>query len=402
MQKLCLENPYIGEFTAEIVNVVEKNEEYHIELDNTYFFPGSEVMPFDTGSINASKVTRVYEDNGKILHVVEVKPIKIHRVKCIIDMESRSDYMRQYLGIHILSMALSELFSVSIKSFNIGQISSYVEIDKNIESSDISLIDERINKIIDNNLNIETLYLTKAEAKKLIQKKLPAMQEERLRVIKIGTESIFVCSEMNLHSTIEARAIKITGITKNKTGSRIEFISGNRTVTDYLEKSQIINKISKLMSCEINSIEDRIEKLSSELKNANSERSSLKAEVADYEVKNIINSCEPVNDVRIIMKVHEFIDVKHINLLASKLTAFPNVIVLFGIKSDDSTLLLFMKSKNMKIISMNALLKDAISLIDGNGGGSEYSAKGGGKSNNNLVPCLEYAYKKVKESVMTL
>ena len=45
---------------------------------------------------------------------------------------------------------------------------------------------------------------------------------------------------------------------------------------------------------------------------------------------------------------------------------------------------------------MNELLKDAITLIDGKGGGSPLQAQGGGKNNNNLESALNYAISKIK------
>jgi alanyl-tRNA synthetase len=77
----------------------------------------------------------------------------------------------------------------------------------------------------------------------------------------------------------------------------------------------------------------------------------------------------------------------------------PKVIVLFGVKSEDKANLLFMCSKDLTIISMDALLKDAITLIDGKGGGSAFSAQGGGKNNNNLDSSLDYAYSKIKSHI---
>ncbi|MNN38346.1 hypothetical protein D3C81_1523390 [compost metagenome] len=48
---------------------------------------------------------------------------------------------------------------------------------------------------------------------------------------------------------------------------------------------------------------------------------------------------------------------------------------------------------------MNLLLKDAISLIDGKGGGSTFSAQGGGKNTNNLDSTLDYAFMKIKNTL---
>jgi len=49
---------------------------------------------------------------------------------------------------------------------------------------------------------------------------------------------------------------------------------------------------------------------------------------------------------------------------------------------------------------MNSLLKDAITLIDGKGGGSDFQAQGGGKNNNNIESTMEYAYRRVKDSII--
>jgi len=61
-----------------------------------------------------------------------------------------------------------------------------------------------------------------------------------------------------------------------------------------------------------------------------------------------------------------------------------------------------MCSKDLKILRMDSLLKDAITLIDGKGGGSEFSAQGGGKNNNNLDSSLDYAYNKIKDNLSNL
>lgn len=44
---------------------------------------------------------------------------------------------------------------------------------------------------------------------------------------------------------------------------------------------------------------------------------------------------------------------------------------------------------------MSDLLKDAITLIDGRGGGSKFLAQGGGKNSSNLQGVIDYALRKV-------
>src|SRR5690242_4759259 len=104
-QKLYYEDQYIKEFTAEIIEIIEKDTEFHIQLDKTAFFPGGGGQPCDIGTIEGSIISSVYEKNGNIYHVSNKKPIKIHKAKCKIDWAFRFDGMQQHLGQHILSSA---------------------------------------------------------------------------------------------------------------------------------------------------------------------------------------------------------------------------------------------------------------------------------------------------------
>ena len=49
---------------------------------------------------------------------------------------------------------------------------------------------------------------------------------------------------------------------------------------------------------------------------------------------------------------------------------------------------------------MNKLLKDAIKLIDGKGGGSKFTAQGGGKNNSNLESLMDYAIMKLEKEII--
>ena len=40
MKKLYYENPYINEYKTEIIDIKEKNEKYHVILEETIFFLG--------------------------------------------------------------------------------------------------------------------------------------------------------------------------------------------------------------------------------------------------------------------------------------------------------------------------------------------------------------------------
>ncbi len=399
MEKLYYENPYKKEFTAEIINVMEKDNKYHVELDKTYFYPYNNAQPNDIGYINSANVIYVYEEDGKIYHVLSLKPLKIHKVKCTINWERRYDYMQRQLAQHIISACFAQLLNANILDVNLGDDYSYIDIDKIITIDEAKTIENMANKIISDNINVEILYLTNSELKKLSLKKTHSKSNEKIRIVKIGDIYVNRCDGLHTNSTIEIQVIKISNFSKHQNGTRIQFICGSRAVSDYLLKYEWIEKMSKILHCSDVDVLCKVEGLKDELNKAVSEKAALKTQVAEYEVQDMLNSSENIKNIRLLKSIYSNVDSKYINLLASKLVSFPNVIVLFGIKFEDKTQLIFMCSKDLNIISMNSLLKDAITLIDGKGGGSDFSAQGGGKNNNNLASSIDYAYNKIKDFI---
>ena len=224
---------------------------------------------------------------------------------------------------------------------------------------------------------------------------------EKIRIVKIADIDINPCCGIHPSSTIEVQLIKVIKFEKCKNGIRIEFICGARAVSDYILKHEAMEKMCKLLSCNNAAVLSEVERLSGELNKALTEKRALKAEVAEYEVQNMLSSAPKIEDIRVLKYIYDNGDLKYTNLLATKLVSAPKVIVLFGVRSNDRANLLFMCSKDLNMISMNSLLKDAISLIDGKGGGSDLSAQGGGKNNNNLDSSLDYAFSKIKDYIIS-
>jgi len=77
-----------------------------------------------------------------------------------------------------------------------------------------------------------------------------------------------------------------------------------------------------------------------------------------------------------------------------------NSVAIFAVELKDKVNLIFSCSDDIKDkIHMGNLLKDTIKLIDGNGGGSQTFAQGGGKNNGNVESALDYAYMKIEKLV---
>jgi Ser-tRNA(Ala) deacylase AlaX len=249
--KLYYEDQYIKEFSAEIINIIEKDGEFHIELDKTAFFPGGGGQPCDKGSIEDSIINSVYEKDGIIYHVSNKKPIKIHKSKCKIDWEFRFDGMQQHLGQHILSSAFLELFDANTVSFHLGKDFCTTDVDKFLSDEELEKVEELVNRNIFLARPVEFLTPSKSELKKLSLRRVPDIdfKETTLRVVKVDDIDTTACCGLHPRSTLEVQMLKIGRKEKAKGNMRVEFLCGKRAVDEALRKFRFSSKICKNLSC---------------------------------------------------------------------------------------------------------------------------------------------------------
>lgn len=399
MEKLYYTNQYIRDFTAEIIEIKEVENKYHVLLDKTAFFPGGGGQFGDLGKIENDDVISVYEDGKNIYHVLDKKPIKIHKVKCSIDWDRREDGMHQHFGQHVLSGCFFKTFNANTTGFHLGNEYSTVDIEGNLEEDKIREIELFANEIIRQNIQVETLLPTKKELKKIwLRRDLPNTDEE-IRVIKIGDLDTNACCGVHPKSTGELRMIKIKKWEKHKSSTRIEFLAGKRAVDEVLKRDIYLTKICRYLSCSEEDAINGIVNLNNKVEEALSKKRKIEEVVANYQVKEMIENANKINTTSVIKKVYDNEDLKYVNKIANKITEGENNIALFAVKFEDKINLIFACSKNLKNINMGNLLKDAISLIDGKGGGSQVLAQGGGKNNGNLEATLDYAFMKLEKTL---
>lgn len=400
MEKLFYTDKYSREFIAEIEEVIEKDDKFHIVLDKTAFFPGGGGQFCDLGQIENVDVIDVYEENGVIYHVTEKKPNKIHRAKCKIDWKRRQDGMHQHLGQHVLSGCFFSLFNANTTGFHLGAEVSTVDIKGNLDEATIRKAEEFANEIIDEDREVKSFVPDKKELKKLnLRRDLPKTNEE-IRVVTIDDLDINACCGVHPNSTGELRMIKIRRWEKHKDSTRIEFLAGSRAVKDALKKDKVVTEICRYLSSNEEEAIKSIKNLNEQIKELNSENKNIREELANYEIKEMIENAEKVGSYSIIKNIYEKENVKYVTKLATKLTESDNIITLMFVKDEEKVNFIFAASKNIKNVNMSNLLKDSISLVDGRGGGSPYQAQGGGKNNNNLESAIDYALMKAKQQLI--
>ena len=399
MRKIYYEDQYKKEFVAEVEAIEEIDDKYHVKLNETAFFPGGGGQQNDLGFIEKIPVVDVYEKNGEVYHVLEKKLIKIHRVKCSIDWARRLDGMQHHLGQHVLSGCFYQLFNANTVSVHVGKEIATVDIQGILTEEQIRQAEIKANDCIRENIKVEMLTPTKSELKKIkVRRDLPNTDEE-IRIVKIGDLDINACCGVHPSSTLDLGIIKIKKWQKHKGNTRIEYLVGNRAFNDYLKVDNFSNDICKYLSCGKDDVINTINNLSNHIKELSDENKSLNIKLSDYQIIEMLESSEKIKDISIIKNIYKDTDMKNLIKLADRITERSKAIVLFALVQDDKANMIFKSSAQVKDVSMNDLLKDAISLIDGRGGGSHNQAQGGGKNNSNLKSAMEYAVMKINKQL---
>lgn len=398
MEKLFYIDSYIKNFTAEIEEVKEVDDKFHVLLNKTAFFPGGGGQYCDLGTIDNINVLDVYEENDKIYHVLEKKPNRIHKVKCEIDWDRREYGMQHHFGQHIISACFNNEYKAKTVGFHLGKDFSTVDIEGLFKEEDILKIEKMCNEIIKENITVEFLNITKKEAKKLKIKEDLSKLGDNIRIVKIDDIDMNLCCGVHMKNTLDLRVIKIKKFEKYKKATRIEFLCGTKAIEEMLKRENYLNKICKLLSSNEEDAYKSIERLNNKLNEVNKENRRLEEIISNYEVKEMIESAEKINNMNVIVKVYENKTMNYMNKIANKIIEKENNIGLFALKNDDKLNLLFACSKNLEKMDMNILLKDSIKLIDGKGGGSKVLAQGGGKNNSNLDSLFDYVKIKIKSN----
>ncbi|WP_432409247.1 alanyl-tRNA editing protein [Wukongibacter sp. M2B1] len=392
--KLFYKNPYIKEFNADILKIVEKDDMFHLELNQTAFYPEGGGQPSDIGSIDNIEVLHAYEAGENIYHVVNQLPSKLDNIRCHINWEQRFDHMQQHLGQHILSAAFEKLHDANTIGFHLSSNTLTIDIDKVLSRDDITKVEYFANQLVFNDLSVEILYPSEEELASLPLRKPPTVLEN-VRIVKLDDLDYSPCCGTHPNRAGEVGLIKIKKVEKHKSGLRVEFACGNRALSDYQIKNDIINMLSSNLSVKPDEILTNVSRINEELQSEKKENKLLKEQLISFEAIDLLNNSSIINNTRVIKKLFHARDFNEIKQLSTALINNDKTAVIFGLAGDDKAQLIFSRSKDLDKIVMKDILKEAISLIDGNGGGSPFSAQGGGRNIEGIHSAIELGYNRV-------
>jgi len=391
--RLYLDDPYQVEFEARIVERGTKEQKPAVILDQTCFYPESGGQPYDRGWIDGVEVVKVFEEDSRIVHLIE-KDIQAENIKGKIDWERRFDHMQQHSGQHILSQSFHELLEAETLAFHLGEATSTLEMDlRKVSDEDLERVETRANEIIyqDREVKIHSLPEDKIGTLPL---RRPPKKKGLIRVVEVSDFDYSACGGTHVRRTGEVGLIKILRWERIRDNLRFDFICGRRAFLDYLLKNRILRELSNRLTVHEREVPSSIEKLFSDLKSQKSLIRKMRERMAVYEAQEIIESAKG----KILKKIFAEKTHEEVRSLALNIIRQGDFVVLFGLKGEERGHLILACSEELSI-DMRELVPLVSPLINGKGGGRSSLVELAGERAENIAQALEKAQQFVEKKI---
>ncbi|MGZ4159658.1 MAG: alanyl-tRNA editing protein, partial [Neobacillus sp.] len=378
--KLYYKDTYIQSFSSKVIRQ-EQDEagNWYIVLRKTAFYPTGGGQPHDLGTIEDREVIKVEEIDGDIRHYLESPIEEIGmEVRGVIDWKRRFDHMQQHAGQHILSAAFDHLFQFKTVSFHLGNELLTIDIGTELlTDQEAKQAEELANKIILENRPIEIKWVTENELSQYTLRKETKVKED-IRLVIIPDFDYNGCGGTHPKATGEVQAIKILNWERQKKNIRVQFVCGNRVLTQLHQKQKVLLELTKFLNAPEKDMGQAVIRLLENGKKLEKSLEQAQDILLQYEAKDLLEKSKTGNQENIVVSVFQDRTIQVLQKLARNVTAEDERAMDFFVSENEGRLQLVCARGKERTENMKKLIGSALAIISGKGGGNEFFAQGGG------------------------
>ncbi|RMG97622.1 MAG: alanine--tRNA ligase [Deltaproteobacteria bacterium] len=398
------------------VDAAEPEDAVEIVLDRTPFYAESGGQVGDTGRLVAAGMAIRIEDTtrpvaGIVVHhgVVEAgRPEVGMQVRASVDADRRAAIRRAHSATHLLHHALREELGA-----HVVQKGSLVAPDRlRFDFSHGEVLTREQRRAIEARVVAEVLenLPTKVEVTGIEDAKAKGAMMlfgekygEKVRVVRIGRESIELCGGTHVDRTGDIGPFVIQSETSVAQGvRRIEALTGRAALAWTQELSDVVRDLSAAFRVRAPSeLPPRIERLMEDLRGKDREIADLKRRLATAGGSDG-PAVRTVGDIRVLAQIVPVDDPKALRAAADELrNRIGSGVVVLGAEAGGKATLLVAATRDVAGSKVHAgkLVAKLASYVDGRGGGRPDLAQAGGPKVAGLPAAIEAAPALVAEAV---
>jgi len=226
-KKLYYDDPFLREFTAQVVSCDAVKGGFAVVLDETAFYPEGGGQPADHGKLGSVTVLDVHEKNGVITHLCDAAIEPGVAVRGEIDWARRFDHMQQHSGEHICSGLICERFHCDNVGFHMGADVVTIDFNAEIDWDALLEIEARANQYIYEDHAIDIQFHRGAELDAIDYRSKKPLDGD-VRIVAFPGADCCACCGTHVTRSGQVGVVKFLSCQKFREGVRIELLCGQR------------------------------------------------------------------------------------------------------------------------------------------------------------------------------
>ncbi|MFN4259162.1 MAG: alanine--tRNA ligase [Gemmataceae bacterium] len=407
---------WVRDNTVSSSGVLQAGDEAALLLDVTNFYAEQGGQVGDTGSISTATGAFEVEDTQKlgdsVLHIGRVAEgtIAVGQSAVLEVGGDRPHTMRHHTATHLLNWALRKVLGDHIE-----QKGSLVDAEKTrfdfahtgpLTAAEVVEVERLVNEKIYADLPVTPVVLPLAEAKKIpgVRAVFGEKYPDPVRVLLIGAtqpdevtpeHSVEFCGGTHLTHTGQAGFFKITGQEAVGKGiRRVTAVTGREAVRAVQRLAAVVEDLTGRFNCKPEELAKRLDALQEEIKKLQQQRKKGAAADLQGAADKLLDQAETVQGAKIIVGEMPPAPDEPMKQQVDRLRAKAgSAVVVLGWKEDGKVGMVAGATDDLVAKGVHAgnLLKEALQVVDGKGGGRPTMAQGSGKDPAKLADALRVA-----------
>jgi alanyl-tRNA synthetase len=383
--RLYREDAYLLEFEARVLERREHEGHPAVVLDRTAFFAASGGQPSDSGRLGGIPVLDVVEEGDAVIHVLE-QELTDDSPRGEVDATRRRDNRQQHHGQHLLSRALTELHGARTLSVHLGRQENTVDVDRPLSAPQIRAAEARACEVIWEARPVTVRTVPRSEAEALGVTAAEHAGDD-VRLVEAEGFDLQACSGTHPRSTAEVGLVLVLGSERYKSGVRLRFLCGHRALEATHARVEAVDRLAAIHSAPLPELPEAAERLKQQLAEAERRGKLLLARALKGEARELLaaQSARPAQ----IVATFDDRPPGELRSLADEIVSLEPAVALLASRGEKAHLV-FAQSPGLPH-DIPALLRRALELLGGRGGGRGDVAQGAGPNLDRLDEALRTA-----------
>lgn len=390
-ERLYYADAYLRAFDATVVAHGRVGDRPAVALDRSAFYPEGGGQPGDQGTLGGCAVADVQSEGATVWHVLarpgDLAELPVGAaVEGRLDWARRFDHMQQHCGQHLLTAAFVAAAGLPTVAFHLGEASVTIDLDTPaLTAEQVRAAEGLANSVVWEDRPIAARFVSDEALAGLRLRKAPTVAGP-IRVVSVPDFDHSACGGTHPRSTGGVGLIAALRWSRQRGATRVEFACGGRALAELRRLGAAAGGAAAALSVGIDELPAAAERAVATARAAGKALAEAQTAIDALEAAGRYAAGEQAGPARIVWAALPEGEAGRLRALGQAIAAQPGGVALLGAGGARAQLIVACAPDSGRDAA--ALLRLALPLIEGRGGGSASLAQGGGPRTEGLEAAL--------------